>query len=248
MGHAYIDGDCNNLHNPAQPIFHSQSEGSDGDGGPAAAAFDFLVHVQLSPRCATTGGGPSAEDLQEVTLERDELRSRLAMAESEVAWRVRSHEALKASHEAVLAALRAECDSRARGQAMEAAECARLRGELAESMRCRFESQSHAAECASLREQLTLAQAELQKARSALEEERRNRAASRDYGNSLTFSPEALAPSIAMLEVQALRTANAESLAQLKRRLQLKWHPDKCVNAALATCVMQELQQRPEWA
>jgi len=63
MGHAYSDVDCNNLHNPTQPIVHSQSEGSDGDGGPAAAASDFLAHVQLSLRCATTGGGPSAEDV-----------------------------------------------------------------------------------------------------------------------------------------------------------------------------------------
>jgi len=241
----------NNDHSPVealvQPICHSKFECLDDHGGPAAAAFDFLTNLQSAPMCANKEGCQPAEALKEVTAERDELRSKLDMAESELAWRARSREALVASHETVLAALRTECDSRARAQAMEAAECARLREEVADSRRFRAESQRYAVDCARLREQVALAEAEVQRVRSALAEEKRSHAASRNCRDFLTFSPEAVAPSIAMMEVQAFRTANAESRSRLKRQLQLKWHPDKCINTVLATCVMQELQQRPEW-
>jgi len=58
---------------------------------------------------------------------------------------------------------------------------------------------------------------------------------------------DVLAPLIARVEVESLASADDETRSKLKKKLQLKWHPDKCVNAILATRVMQELQQLPEW-
>mmetsp|Transcript_91012 Transcript_91012/g.161199 ORF Transcript_91012/g.161199 Transcript_91012/m.161199 type:complete len:623 (+) Transcript_91012:85-1953(+) len=55
---------------------------------------------------------------------------------------------------------------------------------------------------------------------------------------------------MAEFECGPLRQCSSESRVAIKKKLLLKWHPDKqpsMENAALATAVMQELQNRPEW-
>lgn len=63
-------------------------------------------------------------------------------------------------------------------------------------------------------------------------------------------SREMMVQNMAELECQPLRHCNGEMRAALKKKLLLKWHPDKQPSqdhAALATAVMQELQNRYEW-
>lgn len=65
--------------------------------------------------------------------------------------------------------------------------------------------------------------------------------------------PDEVARRVAELECGPLRAGSraAEGRAALKKKLLVKWHPDKQPSAehvSLATHVMQELQNRPEWA
>lgn len=71
---------------------------------------------------------------------------------------------------------------------------------------------------------------------------------------SVTASPSCLelAKHVAEFECEPLRKVAAASDERLvlKRKLLVKWHPDKqpsAAHVALATQVMQELQNRPEW-
>jgi len=54
---------------------------------------------------------------------------------------------------------------------------------------------------------------------------------------------------IAALECEPLRCCNPEERAALRRKLLLKWHPDKAPSASkdLATNVMQAMQNLPQW-
>merc|ERR1712135_44217 len=55
---------------------------------------------------------------------------------------------------------------------------------------------------------------------------------------------------MARLECEPLRDISLADLPAMRKKLLLKWHPDKQPtprNASLATQVMQELQNRPEW-
>lgn len=59
-----------------------------------------------------------------------------------------------------------------------------------------------------------------------------------------------LAKRVAEVEAAPLKRSSVEERASLRRKLLLKWHPDKqpsLEHAELATRVMQELQQRPDW-
>lgn len=68
--------------------------------------------------------------------------------------------------------------------------------------------------------------------------------------------PRAAAPreevvrQMAAFECGPLRRCTSENRIAIKKKLLLKWHPDKqpsMENASLATAVMQELQNQPEW-
>jgi len=64
-------------------------------------------------------------------------------------------------------------------------------------------------------------------------------------------SREEVVRQLAELECGPLRLASSEERMSVKKRLLVKWHPDKQPSAdhvPLATQVMQELQNRPEWA
>ncbi|CAE8685995.1 unnamed protein product, partial [Polarella glacialis] len=56
---------------------------------------------------------------------------------------------------------------------------------------------------------------------------------------------------LAKFECAPLQECDHQDRASLKKKLLLKWHPDKqpsCTHASLATQVMQELQNRAEWS
>jgi len=66
-----------------------------------------------------------------------------------------------------------------------------------------------------------------------------------------SLSCEQLARQVAEFECGPLRESSMQARIALKKKLLVKWHPDKQPSAehvALATQVMQELQNRPEWA
>jgi len=68
-------------------------------------------------------------------------------------------------------------------------------------------------------------------------------------GGALNF--EQLASQVAENECRPLDNMSPESRQSFKKKLLVKWHPDKQPspeNVALATCVMQALQNRPEWS
>lgn len=67
---------------------------------------------------------------------------------------------------------------------------------------------------------------------------------------SLVNKPEVLAKQVAAFECSPLRQCTSDARQALKKRLLVKWHPDKQPSAAhvsLATQVMQALQNTPEW-
>lgn len=65
--------------------------------------------------------------------------------------------------------------------------------------------------------------------------------------NSLTTEAQ-LAARVADLELLPLKAAGpGDGKAEIKRRLLLKWHPDKCANQAFATRVLQEMMRSRDW-
>jgi septal ring factor EnvC (AmiA/AmiB activator) len=63
-------------------------------------------------------------------------------------------------------------------------------------------------------------------------------------------SKDDVARQLAEFECVPLRTCSSADRAVMRKKLLLKWHPDKqpsTEHAALATQIMQELQNRPEW-
>jgi len=61
---------------------------------------------------------------------------------------------------------------------------------------------------------------------------------------------QGLVKQIAEMECRPLRSKSPHTQSALKRKLLVKWHPDKQPSGqhvALATGVMQEMQNRPEW-
>jgi len=130
-----------------------------------------------------------------------------------------------------------------RGHEMQIASVRREKEDLHEAL-----EQHHVAELEGMRLQVSDAFRENHRLHLELAEERR-RSEQLDQEVKRLPAPtaEGVAPVVAELEIQAFKEANAETRAQLKRRLQLKWHPDKCINADLAKCVMQELQRSDYW-
>merc|ERR1711972_1014426 len=64
------------------------------------------------------------------------------------------------------------------------------------------------------------------------------------------ISNEDVVRNMAVMECAPLRRCSPAERVAMKKKLLLKWHPDKQAgpdHAALATQVMQELQNRPEW-
>jgi len=64
------------------------------------------------------------------------------------------------------------------------------------------------------------------------------------------FNQQGLVKQIAEMECKPLRSKSQKAQAALKKKLLMKWHPDKQPSddhALLATSVMQEMQNRPEW-
>lgn len=59
---------------------------------------------------------------------------------------------------------------------------------------------------------------------------------------------EELVKGLVSFELKALDNCKGDDRVAAKRRLLLKWHPDKNEGSELATRVVQELQSRPEWA
>lgn len=93
-------------------------------------------------------------------------------------------------------------------------------------------------------------------ARSAAEKaelERKLRRLHKNPGHGNGKSPadsSRLATHMADTECAPLRHCTAEEKAALKKKLLLKWHPDKqpsADHASFATCVVQEMQNRAEW-
>lgn len=158
--------------------------------------------------------------------ERASLQLQLSEAQSEIERLSHSMDSLRRNHDVQLSSLRAESDVQAR---------------------------RHAVERESLRSEAVAAVADASRLQRALGEERRRSAELRELstmqarGGALPKTPQAVAPIIASMELEAFRQADSETRAKLRKKLQLKWHPDKCINSGLAKCVMQELQQRPEW-
>jgi len=204
--------------------------------------------------CATLPFPDLEKDNTELENENTQLRSQLTKAEADFERLTLSVDPMRRSFEAAISALRAEGTSSSR---LHAEERERLQNQVS----------LNASEAQRLRLKMTHAQEESRRLRRALEEERhRNDMLERESrrprqdtnyrqssplrkANSVATAetPQALAPVIARLELEALGQVDGEARAKLKRKLQLKWHPDKCINSILATCVMQELQQRPEW-
>lgn len=180
----------------------------------------FLIEEASTPTAVSTTMDVKAE------AERAELRFKLSKAESDLERLSRSAEIMRRDHETQLSGLRTQSSAQA---------------------------QRHARECESLRSEAAAVVSENLRLQRALTDEKRHsaelirRSAQEAHRSSVPSTPLAVAPIIARLEVEALRHADLETRAKLKKKLQLKWHPDKCINAALAKCVMQELQQRPEW-
>lgn len=174
---------------------------------------------------------PGAETARQLEATEDELKAQLARAEGDLIGLARALHKMRRDHDEALVELQAE---RAVAVREQQAERERLRNEVAKE-RTTAED---------LREQLRREQQAL------LQERRRLRQLEGQLGldQPVPRSPEEVAPVIAALETEALRSADEETRHQLRRRLQLKWHPDKCVNAALAKCVMQEFQRLPEWS
>lgn len=176
--------------------------------------------------------------------ENSRLRRRLQVAEADLQRLSKAVDMMRRSHNAAMAALRAESQAATRGHAVE-------------RERLMNQASSSKAEVERLRHQRNCAETEVERLRRVLEDERRKSTGgsagplpnvSVRMGAPSQGSPEAVAPVVAKLEIQALQGADRETKAKLKKRLQLKWHPDKCMNSALATRVMQEMQMCPEWA
>lgn len=174
---------------------------------------------------------PGAGTARQLEATEDELKAQLARAEGDLIGLARALHKMRRDHDEALVELQAEHAVAVREQQ---AERERLRNEVAKE-RTTAED---------FREQLRREQQALQ------QERRRLRQLEGQLGldQPVPRSPEEVAPVIAALETEALRSADEETRHQLRRRLQLKWHPDKCVNAALAKCVMQEFQRLPEWS
>eukprot|EP00929_Paragymnodinium_shiwhaense_P033464 TRINITY_DN18373_c0_g2_i1.p1 TRINITY_DN18373_c0_g2~~TRINITY_DN18373_c0_g2_i1.p1 ORF type:complete len:607 (-),score=170.07 TRINITY_DN18373_c0_g2_i1:231-2051(-) len=70
-----------------------------------------------------------------------------------------------------------------------------------------------------------------------------------DVPGASLHSEEALAKHMAAMELQAFAgIRDEEERGQLKKRLQMKWHPDKNGhNSSFATRVLQEMQRMPAW-
>lgn len=128
-----------------------------------------------------------------------------------------------------------------------------LRAELESHRAARVEAEREAerlrrrvgrgeAEAAALREELDGSHRRAAVLASELEVERKRAAAvRREHGAS------ELVKRLAEMEVEGLLSADLQERARLRRRLLHKWHPDRNLNVALATRVMQELQRMPEW-
>jgi hypothetical protein len=157
-----------------------------------------------------------------VEAERDELQWQLLKAQADVARLSDLLETSRRNHQMEIAAVRSESSAQAH---------------------------KHFVEQESLRKEAAAAVAEASRLQRELAEERKRGAALWLHNGpvDLPANPQAIAPAIASMEVEALRHADTEAHSRLKKKLQLKWHPDKCINATLAKCVMQELQRRPEW-
>jgi hypothetical protein len=183
----------------------------------------FDTQFEASPPASWSGATDVKADG-----ERSETLGQLNKAEAEVRRLSSFLENMRHAHERQLIAVRAECST---------------------------QTQRHVVECERLRNEAAAAIAEVSRLQRALAEERQRSGelleravleVPRGFLSSLT-SPQAIAPIIASLEVEAFRQEDSETRSRLKKKLQLKWHPDKCINAALAKCVLQELQQQPEW-
>lgn len=159
-------------------------------------------------------------------VESSELKNLLAESEAQLSRLSKTVEDMKRQHDSNLGNLQAQTSAQER---------------------------SHQTECDNLRNKALNSGEEAERFRNALLKERRRydqleREAAGGVTPSLGQIPaDAIAPHIASLEVEELRSADPDKRAALKKRLLLKWHPDKCINSELAKCVLQEMQQCPEW-
>jgi len=157
--------------------------------------------------------------------ERAQLQRQLSKAEADMERMSRTIEQMRRGHEMQIASVRREKE------------------DLHEAL-----EQHHVAELEGMRLQVSDAFRENHRLHLELvEERRRSEQLDQEVKRLPAPTAEGVAPVVAELEIQAFKEANAETRAQLKRRLQLKWHPDKCINADLAKCVMQELQRSDYW-
>lgn len=162
--------------------------------------------------------------------EKNLLREKLSQAEAEVIRLSQATQRLRLENDAKLAALQAQCNEQA----------------------CR-----HQLERDRLKNEVSAAVAETTRLQKVLLDEQRRsaefmklyagKAGERRPAMGLPNTPQAIAPIIAAMEAEKLQHCDPEERAKMKKKLQMKWHPDKCINSALAKCVMQELQQQPAW-
>uniref|UniRef100_A0A7S4SHS3 J domain-containing protein n=1 Tax=Alexandrium monilatum TaxID=311494 RepID=A0A7S4SHS3_9DINO len=161
--------------------------------------------------------------------------------------RLRAHEAERRSlvERAERERLRAEREARAheeeRLSLVAQLQDARERSaELPAERRRRKEAEAAAA---TLRQRMQQREAEAARLRQQLREVEQRACAVPGRG--------AVVGALARLECEPLRCCAPQERAQLKKRLLLKWHPDKqpsAEHAELSKLVMQELQNREEWA
>lgn len=181
--------------------------------------------------------------LERAEAERDEELSELAMERQLRSQADRRAQHLESSYDEELRSLMSKLlDARERADAWQQRSVL-LDGELAAAVMLRQESERQAERQADV----LLRQVETNEA--VLRENAKLKQQLND-ANASSAGVDEVARQVADFECEPLRQSDGEQKLALKRKLLVKWHPDKQPSAehvALATQVMQELQNRPEW-
>jgi len=184
--------------------------------------------------------GGSDQDTVQLADARTMLGRLVAAWEEAEQARVRAHDSEKRSMTARLQATRDTVqqlkEDKARLEQERADEARRCLQAEVNATQMRQRLAADARDLRALREKLARADA-------LAEQQRRSRTA--------PCTKEELVKRLAEFECKPLRSCDQQGLAALRKKILLKWHPDKQPSqdhAALATQVMQELQNRPEWS
>lgn len=185
----------------------------------------------FTPTSGQSQSGVAAAALQHASslaAERADLQRQLSRAEADIERLTRSMDQMRRGHEAQIAAVNRERENFT--TALEQHHFYELEG-----LRLQVTGEFNINQ--QLRRELAAVHGECENLRNEVKRK----------PNLVTA--EDIAPVIAGLEMEALRAPEADDAIrkELRRKLQLKWHPDKCSASELAKCVMQELQQCADW-